>query len=127
MLKLDLEDTTMIHLTRGDRGTIKVKVKNAKTGEYYEFPAGCTVSFVMKSRNGYTLEDALRKTIHVAEDTDTVEIPLTEEDTKIGEPINKKVKYWYNVVINDDQTIIGSDENGEKIVMLYPEAGEGDE
>lgn len=126
MLKLDLEDNTMIHLTRGDRGTIKVKVKNAKTGEYYLFPAGCTVSFVVKERKGYTLEDALRKTIHVAEDTDIVEIPLTEAETKIGDPIDKKVKYWYNVVINDDQTIIGSDENGEKILMLYPEAGEVD-
>jgi hypothetical protein len=124
MLKLDLEDASTIHLTRGDRGTIKVKVKNAKTGEYYTFPAGCTVSFVVKARQGYTLEDALRKTVHVLEDTDIVEIALTESDTKIGDPIDKKVKYWYNVVINDDQTIIGSDENGEKILMLYPEAGE---
>ena len=126
MLKLDLEDNSTIHLTRGDRGTIKVKVKDAKTGEYYTFPQGCYVSFVVKSRNGYTEEDVIRKVVHVGEDTQEVEITLTDADTKVGEPINRKVKYWYNVVINDDITIIGSDENGEKILMLYPEAGEVD-
>ena len=38
--------------------------------------------------------------------------------------IDKKVKYWYNVVVNDDVTIIGSDEDGEKTIIIYPEVGE---
>ncbi len=124
MLKLDLDDKTTIHLTRGDRGTLRIKVKNVLTQEEYLFPAGCTVSFIVKNKNGYTGEDVIRKTVHVMEDSNEVEITLTEADTKIGEPIDKKVKYWYNVVVNDDITIVGSDENGEKILILYPEAGE---
>lgn len=124
MLKLDLEDKTTIHLTRGDRGTLRIKVKNVISQEEYLFPAGCYVSFIVKNKNGYTEEDVIRKTVHVMEDTNEVEITLTDMDTKIGEPIDKKVKYWYNVVVNDDITIIGSDENGEKILILYPEAGE---
>ena len=124
MLRLDSEDKTTIHLTRGDRGTLRIKVKNVLTEEEYLFPAGCTVSFIVKNKNGYTGEDVIRKTVHVMEESNEVEITLTEADTKIGEPIDKKVKYWYNVVVNDDITIIGSDEDGEKILILYPEAGE---
>ena len=41
--------------------------------------------------------------------------------------IDKKVKYWYNVVVNDDITIIGSDPDGEKPIIIYPEVGENDE
>lgn len=124
MLKIDSEDNSTIHLTRGDRGTLKVKVKNALTDEYYLFPAGSYISFVVKEKNGYTSNDVIRKVVHIAEDTNEVEVTLTEEDTKIGEPIDKKKKFWYNVVVNDDITIIGSDENGEKLLILYPEVGE---
>ena len=125
MFKLDSDGSTL-HLTRGDRGTMKVKVKNAKTGEYYTFPAGSYVSFVVKDKDGYTLADVLRKRVLVTSDTDEVEITLTDSDTKIGDMINKRKKYWYNVVVNDDITIMGSDDNGEKILILYPEVGEED-
>lgn len=125
MFKLDSDGSTL-HLTRGDRGTMKVKVKNAISGEYYTFPSGCTVSFVVVDKNGYTLGDVLRKTVTVPTDTEEVEITLTDADTKIGDMINKKQKYWYNVVVNDDLTVMGSDEDGEKILILYPEVGEED-
>lgn len=126
MFKLDSDGSTL-HLTRGDRGTMKIKVRNVLTNEFYTFPAGCTVSFVVVDKNGYTSPDMLRKTVNVTEDTDEVEIALTEADTKIGYMIDKKQKYWYNVVVNDDLTIIGSDDKGEKVLMLYPEVGENDE
>ena len=69
----------------------------------------------------------MRKTVNVLEDTTEVEFTLTEEDTKIGDMIDKKTKYWYNVVVNDDITIIGSDEDGEKVIFIYPEVGENNE
>ena len=120
-------DTKTIHLTRGDKGGINVTAHNYETGEQYYFPAGCEVSFVIVPEKGYTKGAILRKTVVVSQQTDTVYIPLTEEDTKIGDMIDKKKKYWYNVVVNDDITIIGSDEDGEKIVILYPEVGENNE
>ena len=126
MLKIDVDDRT-IHLTRGDRCSFKVYVIDAKTSERYTFPAGCTVSFVVVNKQGYTKGELMRKTINVLEDTQEVEFTLTEEDTKIGKMIDKKQKYWYNVVVNDDITIIGSDEDGEKLFIIYPEVGENGE
>lgn len=124
MLRLD-EDNVTLHLTRGDRGTFKAYVIDSKTQERYIFPAGCWVSFVVVNKKGYTLEKPLlRKKIYVPSDTIEVEFTLTAKDTKIGNMIDKKQKYWYNIVVNDDITILGSDENGEKQIIIYPEVGE---
>lgn len=127
MLRLDPDDEYTLHLTRGDRCTFKVYATEEKSGLRCYFPAGCDVTFAIVPKLGYTDGPLLRKTVHVLEDTQEVEFTLTEEDTKIGDMIDRKVKYWYNVVVNDDITIIGSDENGEKTIIIYPEVGENDE
>lgn len=128
MIRLDEDDLTTLHLTRGDRCTFRVYVIDSKSREKYTFPADCWVSFVIIDKLGYTLENPLlRKKVYVPEDTTEVEFTLTAEDTKIGNMIDKKQKYWYNVVINDDITILGSDEEGEKVIIIYPEVGERDE
>lgn len=124
MIRIDSDDEYTINLTRGDRCTLKVYAIDAKTQERYWFPAGCTVTFAIVPRKGYTQGAVLRKVVNVVSDTQEVEINLTEEDTKIGDMIDKKVKYWYNVVVNDNTTIIGSDEDGEKAIIIYPEVGE---
>ena len=126
MLKIDVDDRT-IHLTRGDRCSFKVYCIDPKSQEKYTFPAGCTVSFAVVNKQAYTKGELMRKTVNVTEDTEEVEFTLTEEDTKIGDMIDKKQKFWYNVVVNDDITIIGSDEDGEKLFILYPEVGENGE
>lgn len=124
MLRINSDDEYTIHLTRGDRCSLKVYAVDEKTQERLWFAKGDKVSFVIVRDKGYTKGDVLRKTVNVVEDTQEVEIVLTEHDTKIGDMIDKKTKYWYNVVINDNTTIIGSDENGEKTVIIYPEVGE---
>lgn len=127
MIRLDPEDKYTLHLTRGDRCSFKVYATEEQSGTRCYFPAGCTVTFAIVPKLGYTEGALLRKTVSVTSDTQEVEFLLTEEDTKIGDMIDKKVKYWYNVVVNDDITIIGSDENGEKVIIIYPEVGEDDE
>lgn len=127
MLRIDSDDNHTMHLTRGDRCTFRVFLRDEKTLEKYTFPAGCFVEFVVKPKKGYTQEDLLRKRIYLGEDTTDIEFTLTEKDTKIGEMIDKKTKYWYNIVVNNDVTITGSDEEGEKILILYPETGENNE
>lgn len=128
MLKIDVNDNYKIHLTRGDRGSILVTAKDESDNTDYQFEVGDKLSFVVVRENDYASEDpVLRKDVIVTSNTTEVEIPLLAEDTKIEDPINKKTKYWYNIVLNDDVTILGSDENGEKILMLYPEAGESNE
>lgn len=128
MIRIDEDNLTTLHLTRGDRCTFRAYVIDSRTRERYYFPAGCWVSFVIIDKLGYTLENPLlRKKVFVPEDTDEVEFTLTSEDTKIGDMIDKKQKYWYNIVVNDDVTILGSDEQGEKVIIIYPEVGEKDE
>ena len=125
MLRLDSDGTTL-HLTRGDRCSFKVYAREVKSQQLCYFPAGCYVTFAIVPRAGYTDGAVLRKTVDVLADTTEVEFNLDENDTKIGDMIDKKVKYWYNVVVNDDVTIIGSDEDGEKVIFIYPEVGEID-
>ena len=63
----------------------------------------------------------INKEITVVGEQMYVNIPLTSEDTKIGDYINDKTKYWWEVELNGEQTLIGYDEDGPKIFMLYPE------
>lgn len=127
MLKIDSEDEYRILLTRGDRGCIRVRAYDEVTNDDYIFQPGDKVSFVAVPKKGYTEGDVLRIDVFVEEESDYVNIDLLPEHTKLNGMINKKVTYWYNVVLNDDQTIIGSDEDGEKVLVLYPEVGEGNE
>ena len=77
-------------------------------------------------KKGYTKVEVLRKEytlqdIGYIENTTTVEIPLTEEDTKVFPQKNKKSTYWYDIAINDTLTILGLDDEGAKKLIVYPE------
>ena len=60
----------------------------------------------------------------VTETITNVEIVLSKEDTKIGSLISTPFDYWYEIELNPEtepQTVIGYDDDGEKIFRLYPE------
>jgi len=118
MIKFDEDGTTLL-VTRGDKGSVIVKLK-----EGCIFKVGQEVSLVVVKRRGYTEKPVLEKSVIVQEESNIVQIPLSGEDTKIGEYINMPVEYWYNIVVDGDQTIFGSDEDGEKIFRLFPEPKE---
>lgn len=111
-----------IHLTRGDIAVIDV-MANTSENEEYTFKSGDIVRFkVFKKKSPSMI--VLRKETEVVVDTTIVTIFLDQEDTKIGELINKPEDYWYEVELNPDtkpQTIIGYDAYGPKIFRLYPE------
>ena len=118
-------DTT-IHLTRGDVAALDIKAKQ-EDGTYYTFKVNDIVRFkIMKKGDCNTIY--LTKDVTVGEEAESVVIPLTSENTKIGDLINKPTKYWYEVELNPDtnpQTIIGYDNvSGAKILTLYPEGGD---
>ena len=69
----------------------------------------------------------IQKDITVKEESASIDITLTKDDTKIGGLINRPVDYWYEVELNPDtnpQTIIGYDTSGPKVFRLYPEGGD---
>lgn len=127
MFKKDEKVPTRLLVTRGDRGSVYATATDLITNAPYVFQPGDKVSFVVVPEEGYSDGAVLRKDVIVMEETTEVEIPLTAEDTKIDDMIDEYKDYWYNVVLNDDITFIGSDETGEKVFRLFPEAGEGNE
>ena len=68
----------------------------------------------------------IQKDVVVKEETTIVDIKLESEDTTIDELIYMPTNYWYEVELNPDtepQTIIGYDDTGAKLFVLYPEGG----
>lgn len=119
-----IDDELTIHITRGDTAAFSV---GAKAGEVdYELKVGDIVRFkVFAKKNCDNV--VLQKDVEVAETTNTVRVVLDGEDTTIGEVISKPTDYWYEVELNPEtapQTIIGYDDNGAKVLKLYPEGGE---
>ena len=119
-----LDDKT-ICLTRGDIAHIDVTAQT-QDGSNYAFKSGDVVRLQVFERKNCA-NVVLSKSVEVTEQTESVQILLTRNDTRIGDVINKPVDYWYEVELNPEtspQTIIGYDESGEKIFRLYPEGCE---
>lgn len=118
------EDKT-IRLTRGDIASIDIEAVN-QDGDSYTFKNGDVIRFkVTERKNCENIK--LCKDIIVQSDTTTVNLSLSSDDTKLDDLINKPTKYWYEVEFNPDsqpQTIIGYDQDGEKLLILYPEGGD---
>ena len=119
MFKIDA-DTKIIHCTRGDKGIIELKVPLNDT-EFYKFQQDDIITLGVYTAKKMNEEPLIYKEITVENEADSVDIGLTSEDTKIGELINKKVDYWYEIELNHEQTLIGYDEDEAKIFRLYPE------
>ena len=137
MIKIG-EDLTTIHLTRGDSTneeynnlSFKAPYINALTGdeEDYIFTPNDKICFTVFEKKGYTKSEILKKEytltdLGYVENTTTPELRLTAEDTKKFPLTNKPVTYWYDLVLNETNTIIGYDEDGAKKIIVYPEANE---
>ena len=121
---LKVKDNT-IHVTRGDIGSITVTARENRKGKY-TFQVGDVVRLTVVEKNKYN-NIKLRKSVTVEQETKRVVISLDKEDTTIDDVINKEKEYWYEIELNPDtapQTIIGHDEDGAKLFILYPEGSE---
>lgn len=116
-----IDNDLTIHITRGDIAYINVSLENE--GEPYKFKGGDIVRFKVFGKKDCA-NIVLQKDFTIFDESETAEIFLSEEDTKIGGVINKHTDYWYEIELNPDsqtQTVIGYDEDGAKIFRLYPE------
>ena len=114
-----IEGTT-IKVNRGDELNISLTITQ-NDGTNYTFEDGDAITFAIYNKNALNERAVLLKEISATEGEETLLIHLTNEDTKIGELINKPVVYWYEINLNDEHTIIGYDDDGAKIFKLYPE------
>lgn len=90
-------------------------------GTTYTFQDGDTIVFSVYNKGKMTEDAVLLKEITVSGSQSSIEINCTSEETKLGDLINKPVEYWYEIELNDEHTVIGYDDDGAKILMLFPE------
>ena len=120
-----INEDKSIYLTRGDIANIGVTAKDADGGQYV-FKAGDVVRLQVFKRKDCS-EVVLSKSVTVEAETTEVTIYIDHNDTKFGGLISKPTNYWYEVELNPErmpQTLIGYDDEGEKILRLFPEGGE---
>ena len=125
MLEIN-EETAEIAVTRGNGGIITLDIENEVDGSKYMFKTGDMVRFKVFDKKNCR-EVLLTKDFQIENYSASVDITLTDEDTKIGELSNKPIEYWYEIELNphiNTQTVVGYDKNGEKKFILYPEGGD---
>lgn len=116
MIKIDSDKT--IHLTRGDAtnsiNVLPVSIDN------YTFQDGDTLSLVVFKKKGYTQTPVLTKTYEISESAESYNLTLTSTDTSKFELTNKKITYWYDLILNSNTTFVGFDEDSAKKFIVYP-------
>lgn len=116
-----INDDMSIYVTRGD--AVFFSVTAEEDGESYVFQVGDVVR--MKATDKKNCDKVvLQKDFVITEATEKVDIILSGQDTKIGDVISKPKDLWYEIELNpftNPQTIIGYDEDGAKILKLFPE------
>ena len=119
-----INEDNSIYATRGDIVVISLTADD--NGKPYTFQVGEVLRIkVFGKKDAESV--ALQKDFPVTAVTQTMQLFLDENDTKIGEVISKPKDYWYEIELNpfdNPQTIIGYDEDGPKIFKLLPEGAD---
>lgn len=113
-------DGTTIKINRGDVLNLSLTL-SLSDGTSYTFQDGDKVVFSVYNKGKMNDDAVLLKEITVSGSQNSIEINCTKEETKLGELINRPVEYWYEVELNDEHTVIGYDDDGAKLLMLFPE------
>ena len=118
---MQLIDGTTISINRGNSLTFEYKIKNGD--EYYVFINNDAVTFSIY--NAYCMDESalVTKTFYPSFGDTSVTISLTSDEMKIGDMNNLPIDYWYEITLNDE-TVTGYDDNGPKIITIYPEGKE---
>ena len=116
MIKIDSNNN--IYITQGDKASIDIQIP--LNDGFYEFQTTDILYFTVKRKYSDT-QPVLRKILTFSQPATTATLILTSIDTNIGGLSNLPLNYVYDISINEDQTIIGYDENGAKNFVIYPE------
>lgn len=125
-----VNEDNSIYLTRGDILAFSVSAEK-EDGTPYVFQAGDVLTMkvyakkdctdVVLSKN-FAYDDAVE-----GSSATTFWLFLKGEETKFDNVISKPKDYWYEIVLNEEtnpQTIIGYDEDGAKLLKLFPEGAD---
>lgn len=119
-------DGTTIKVNRGDELDLSLSLET-DSGSTYEFENGDKIVFSLYNKGKMDGNALLMKEITATGGETSIDISFTNTETKIGTLINRPVEYWYEIELNDRYTVVGYDEKGAKILMLYPEGSQIEE
>lgn len=130
MYKIE-EDTQTIKVNRGNDLPLYFTIplefdEDSKPIAYYEFQTGDVINFGVYKKKHFNEAPLIYKKVIVDVPTTEIDLSLTEEETKIGDIINKPKDYWYEVEYKGTklETVLGYDDDGAKIFRLYPEGSD---
>lgn len=112
-MKFNKEDKS-IEINRGATGTLKV------TNTKGSFSIGDKLKFSIVERGNYN-NVLFQKEYEITEESNIAYIQLKSEDTRFCDVISKEEIFWYELELNDSQTLIGYDSEKAKNFILYPE------
>lgn len=121
MIKIGSDKRTL-YIHRGDEGILNycVNMENSK----YTFKKGDILRlsiFDIKSDYQNPLKEIK---VEVTEESNTIQISISTEDTNIGIASNKAQKYAYEISLNGVNTTSGYDEDeGHALLILLPAKG----
>lgn len=121
MIKIGTDRRT-IYIHRGDEGILNYCIKTEDAN--YSFKVGDILRlsvFDIKSDYQNPLKEIK---VEVTEESNTMQIPISTEDTNIGIASNKAQKYAYEISLNGVNTTSGYDEDeGHALLILLPAKG----
>lgn len=120
MIKKQKIEGTIIKLNRGDTLNINLTIKK-EDGTDYSFEEGDKITFSIYNKGKLNEKALLLKEVQATPGTTSINIYCTNEETKIGELVNKPIDYWYEIELNNEFTILGYDDEGAKLLKLFPE------
>ncbi len=115
-----------IYVTRGDILYFGLTAQDDVTKEALMFQPGDIIRMKVYGKKNCK-KVVMKKDFLVETPTEEVAIYLDNEDTTIGDIINKNTTYWYSIERNPGirrETLIGNDKGGAKLFMLCPEGAE---
>lgn len=120
-----INEDNSIYVTRGDAVAFGVTMTDDKEEPQNFLPGDVVRLKVYGKKNPAHV--VLQKDLRVVDETESVSIYISSEETKFDNLISKPKEYWYDVELNPDgdtQTIIGFDEDGAKVFKIFPEGAD---
>lgn len=120
---MEITNTT-IEVNRGNRLIFNFQVMNGD--EVYTFDGTENITFAIYNKEALDKEPLIKKDFTPEQDTTSIDIELTTEETRLGTLTNQPTIYWYEITLNNE-TVLGYDRNGAKLFVLYPEGSVGND
>jgi len=109
---------------RGDKVSFTFSALDAN-GDPYTFLTSDVLTMNVITPKKYTDGVVFTKDFTISVEGVNQVLELTALETKsMCNMINEPLTLWYEIVLNDDETLVGYDADGAKLAVIYPEGGE---